>query len=228
MTGLVAAQAKSVAIPDISKNERFLDKTRTRRYTQDKIAFVCVPIIYMEQVIGTLSIDRISDTAVDLNRDLVLLETISNILADALAMIYLRREERNRLLDENRRLKLELSTELMRPKNILGNSGAMQKFYRELAKAAPLSTPIFLRGATGTGKELAARAVFESNDAFSERFNVVNCAALPDYSLVGEIFGYEKDSPSLGFPQKKGFSKNIRTRHFSSTKCQKYPFLHKR
>lgn len=44
----------------------------------------------MEQVIGTLSIDRISDTAVDLNRDLVLLETISNILADALAMIYLR------------------------------------------------------------------------------------------------------------------------------------------
>ena len=99
VTGLVAAQAKSVAIPDISKNERFLDKTRTRRYTQDKIAFVCVPIIYMEQVIGTLSIDRISDTAVDLNRDLVLLETISKILADALAMIYLRREERNRLLD---------------------------------------------------------------------------------------------------------------------------------
>lgn len=204
VTGLVAAQAKSVAIPDISKNERFLDKTRTRRYTQDKIAFVCVPIIYMEQVIGTLSIDRISDTVVDLNRDLVLLETISNILADALAMIYLRREERNRLLDENRRLKLELSTELMRPKNILGNSGAMQKFYRELAKAAPLSTPIFLRGATGTGKELAARAVFESNEAFSERFNVVNCAALPDYSLVGEIFGYEKDSPELGLSAKEG------------------------
>ena len=94
--------------------------------------------------------------------------------------------------------------ELMRPKNILGNSGAMQKFYRELAKAAPLSAPIFLRGATGTGKELAARAVFESNEAFSERFNVVNCAALPDYSLVGEIFGYEKDSPELGLSAKEG------------------------
>lgn len=201
VTGLVAADAKSVIIPDIAKSERFLDRTRTRVGSLDKIAFVCVPIIYIEQVIGTLSIDRIVDEQIDLNRDLVLLETIANILADALAMIYLRREERNRLLDENRRLKLELSTELMRPKNILGNSGAMQKFYRELAKATAATTPVFLRGDSGTGKELAARAVADSANS---QFYVVNCAALPDYALIGEIFGYEKDSLVLGISAKEG------------------------
>ena len=157
VTGLVAAEAKSIVIPDISKSDRFLDRTRTRAGNPEKIAFVCSPITYMEQVIGTLSIDRIVGPDTDLERDLVLLETVSNILADALAMIYLRREERNRLLDENRRLKLELSTELMRPRGILGNSGAMQKFYRELAKASASSAPVFFRGASGTGKELAAR-----------------------------------------------------------------------
>ncbi len=185
VTGLVAAEAKSIVIPDISKSDRFLDRTRTRAGNPEKIAFVCSPITYMEQVIGTLSIDRIVGPDTDLERDLVLLETVSNILADALAMIYLRREERNRLLDENRRLKLELSTELMRPRGILGNSGAMQKFYRELAKASASSAPVFFRGASG-------------------KFNVINCAALPDYSLAGEIFGYEKDSLSLGVSAKEG------------------------
>ena len=204
VTGLVAAEAKSIVIPDISKSDRFLDRTRTRAGNPEKTAFVCSPITYMEQVIGTLSIDRIVGPDTDLERDLVLLETVSNILADALAMIYLRREERNRLLDENRRLKLELSTELMRPRGILGNSGAMQKFYRELAKASASSAPVFFRGASGTGKELAARALCESADSPAGKFNVINCAALPDYSLAGEIFGYEKDSLSLGVSAKEG------------------------
>lgn len=128
VTGLVAAEAKSIVIPDISKSDRFLDRTRTRAGNPEKTAFVCSPITYMEQVIGTLSIDRIVGPDTDLERDLVLLETVSNILADALAMIYLRREERNRLLDENRRLKLELSTELMRPGEFWAIRGRCRNF----------------------------------------------------------------------------------------------------
>lgn len=84
VTGLVAAEGKSLVVEDISKSPLFLNRTQTRVETLDKIAFVCAPIIYMEQVIGTLSIDRIVDADTDLSRDLVLLETISNILADAL------------------------------------------------------------------------------------------------------------------------------------------------
>lgn len=188
VTGRVAAEGKSVVIRDISKSPEFLDRTKTRGESLEGIAFVCVPIIYIEQVIGTLSIDRKLPKKADLDRDLELLETVANILADAVALIYLKHEERNKLLDENRRLKLELSTTLMRPPNILGNCGAMQIVYEAIARFSRQHKPVLIRGKSGTGKELVARAIG------GEPFSVVNCAALPDYALVGEIFGFEKDA----------------------------------
>lgn len=192
VTGKVAASARSIIIEDISKDADFLNRTKARGEILKNSAFVCVPIVYIEQVIGTLSIDRPHSDAVNLTRDCELLETVANILADALARIYFRHEERNRLLDENRRLKLELSAGLMRPKNIVGNCGAMQKVYNCIAKYSSNQNPIFIRGEAGTGKELAARACADPAGIF----RVVNCAALPDYALISEIFGYEKQSPT--------------------------------
>ena len=192
VTGKVAASARSIIIEDISKDADFLNRTKARGEILKNSAFVCVPIVYIEQVIGTLSIDRPHSDAVNLTRDCELLETVANILADALARIYFRHEERNRLLDENRRLKLELSAGLMRPKNIVGNCGAMQKVYSCIAKYSSNQNPIFIRGEAGTGKELAARACADPAGIF----RVVNCAALPDYALISEIFGYEKQSPT--------------------------------
>lgn len=191
VTGRVAAEGKSVVIEDISKSSEFLDRTKTRGPLKNT-AFICVPIIYMEQVIGTLSIDRKVSANTDLSRDLALLETVANLLADALALIYLHHEERNRLLDENRRLKLELSTGLVRPANMYGNCGAMQNVYRAIADLSRKNAHVFIRGKSGTGKELAARSICEASKHNSHGFHVVNCAALPDYALVGEIFGFEK------------------------------------
>ncbi|MBQ6535096.1 MAG: sigma 54-interacting transcriptional regulator [Opitutales bacterium] len=194
VTGRVAAEGKSVAISDISKSSEFLDRTKTRGESLKGIAFVCVPIVYMEQTIGTLSIDRRLPKKADLERDLVLLETVANILADAVALIYLRHEERNKLLDENRRLKLELSSTLMRPPDILGNCGAMQNVYESIARFSRHAEPVLIRGKSGTGKELVARAIARATRGYDGSFKTVNCAALPDYALIGEIFGFEKDS----------------------------------
>ncbi|MBP3358382.1 MAG: sigma 54-interacting transcriptional regulator, partial [Opitutales bacterium] len=194
VTGRVASEGKSIVIKDISKSKEFLDRTKTRGESLKGIAFVCVPIIYMEQVIGTLSIDRRLPQKADLERDVILLETVANILADAVALVYLRHEERNKLLDENRRLKLELSSTLMRPADILGNCGAMQIVYESIARYSRHSAPVLIRGKSGTGKELVARAIGRSTVGFDKTFRTINCAALPDYALVGEIFGFEKDS----------------------------------
>ena len=204
VTGRVAAEGRSVVIRDVSKSPEFLDRTKTRGQSLKGIAFVCVPIVYMEQVIGTLSIDRKLPKKADLDRDLVLLETVANILADAVALIYLRHEERNKLLDENRRLKLELSTTLMRPPNILGNCGAMQNVYECIARYSRHTEPVFIRGKSGTGKELVARAIADSTAGLDGNFKIVNCAALPGYALVGEIFGFEKNSFARAHFAKKG------------------------
>ncbi len=194
VTGRVAAEGKSVVVEDISQSSEFLDRTKSRGKTLKGIAFVCVPIMYMEQAIGTLSIDRKLPKLADLRRDLELLETIANIISDSLATVYLRHEERNRLVDENRRLKIEIASASPRPKNMIGNCGAMQKIYGQIACYSATSSPVFIRGKSGCGKELCARSIFEKSQSHGASFKVVNCAAYPDTALLGEIFGYEKDS----------------------------------
>jgi len=73
VTGTVAQTAKSEVVPDISKDPRFLNRTRAR--TGQNNAFICVPIIHHGQVIGTMSIDRPScdDLALAADRDFLLL-----------------------------------------------------------------------------------------------------------------------------------------------------------
>ena len=58
VTGRVAAEGKSVVIRDISKSPEFLDRTKTRGESLEGIAFVCVPIIYIEQVLAQPSCAR--------------------------------------------------------------------------------------------------------------------------------------------------------------------------
>lgn len=56
ITGHVAETGRPHVIEDISRDRRFLNRTRTRK-SGEKVAFICVPIIHLQQVIGTLSID---------------------------------------------------------------------------------------------------------------------------------------------------------------------------
>ena len=56
ITGHVAETGRPHLIPDIRRDHRFLNRTKSRDY-KDPVAFICVPIIHLEQVIGTLSID---------------------------------------------------------------------------------------------------------------------------------------------------------------------------
>ena len=84
ITGKVAATGKPIIIPEIVEEPGFLDRTGTRA-RQHGVAFICVPILYKEKVVGTMSIDRIKSDSTDLEHDQSLLETVANILADGSA-----------------------------------------------------------------------------------------------------------------------------------------------
>lgn len=99
-----------------------------------KTAFLCVPIVCRNSVIGTLSIDRENPTRYELKRDLKLLETIANIIAYAVSVLFLDMEENEKLNAENRDLRERIDQEL-RPENAIGSSPAMLKAY-ELISAA--------------------------------------------------------------------------------------------
>lgn len=68
----------------------------------------------------------------------------------------------------------------------------MEDVCRQLADVAPYDLPVLLFGASGTGKELAARALHYGSHRWDKPFVVENCGALPDELLESELFGHRK------------------------------------
>ena len=157
------------------------------------MAFICVPIVYKDDVIGTLSIDRKVEKNTDLKADYHLLETIANITADAIFAAYSAHEEKEKLLSESLALKLELENKL-RPTEIIGNCSNMKKVYSMISKVAASNATVLIRGESGTGKELVAKAIQRNSLRRENPFVVVNCAALPEGLIESELFGHEKGS----------------------------------
>lgn len=75
---------------------------------------------------------------------------------------------------------------------LVGTSRAMGKLYRDIAKLAATPVTVLIRGETGTGKELVARALWRHGHRAHHSLVVVNCAAIPENLLESELFGYEK------------------------------------
>jgi DNA-binding NtrC family response regulator len=75
---------------------------------------------------------------------------------------------------------------------MIGRSAAMQRMYRLAQLVAPRSTTVLVMGATGSGKELVARALHELSPRASRAFVAVNCAAIPEALLESELFGHAR------------------------------------
>jgi len=75
---------------------------------------------------------------------------------------------------------------------IIGQSPAMQAIYKEIGRVATKPVNILIRGETGTGKELIARAIYQHGDRATAPFVAINCAAIPETLLESELFGHER------------------------------------
>jgi DNA-binding NtrC family response regulator len=75
---------------------------------------------------------------------------------------------------------------------MIGRSEAMQRVYRLARLVAPRSTTVLVAGATGSGKELVARALHRLSPRAGKAFVAVNCAAIPEALLESELFGHAR------------------------------------
>jgi DNA-binding NtrC family response regulator len=122
---------------------------------------------------------------------------------EELELVVERAFERRQLLQENINLKKEVSARYSF-ENIIGTSPPMQNVYRLIARCAPTNSTVMLRGDSGTGKELIARAIHFNSLRKDKPFVTVDCASLSENLLESELFGHVKGSFTGAVANKKG------------------------
>jgi transcriptional regulator with GAF, ATPase, and Fis domain len=88
--------------------------------------------------------------------------------------------------------------------DMVGESAPMRAVYECIQKVAPRDSTVLVTGETGTGKELAARAIHQNSPRAARPFVAVNCAALTESLLESELFGHEKGAFTGAVALKKG------------------------
>jgi len=122
---------------------------------------------------------------------------------DAAVLTVTRALERKRLKEQATNLRKELQS-LHSFHNIVGKSRAMQDVYRLLEQAAGLDITVLITGETGTGKELAARAIHYQSARRDRRFVPINCGALPAELVESELFGHARGAFTGAVGAKQG------------------------
>lgn len=87
---------------------------------------------------------------------------------------------------------------------IVGQSKEMRRIAQMVAKVAQGNATVLLQGASGTGKEIVAKAIQQQSPRADKPFVVINCAAIPDALLESELFGFEAGAFTGARRRKKG------------------------
>ena len=88
--------------------------------------------------------------------------------------------------------------------NMVGNSASMQRVYELMEKVARTDSTVLILGASGTGKELVAKALHFNSRRREGPFVAINCGALPESLLESELFGHVKGAFTGAAIDKKG------------------------
>jgi two-component system, NtrC family, response regulator AtoC len=122
---------------------------------------------------------------------------------DALVLAVHRAMERQTLLEEVRNLRAALD-EKYGFENIVGRSKPLLRVLELASRVAQRDSTVLIRGETGTGKELLARAIHHNSRRRSQPFVTINCGAIPGELLEAELFGYTRGAFSGAYNAKPG------------------------
>lgn len=177
----------------------------------EPFSLVGVPIKEGDNVVGTLTIDRVftDRSSVRFDHDVRFLTMIANLVGQTLRLHKLIARDRERLMQENARLGKIERPAISEPrfdgiKGIVGSSPAVRAVVDKIRIVAKSRSTVLLRGESGTGKELFAAAIHNLSPRHAKPFVKLNCAALPESVLESELFGHERGAFTGAANMRKG------------------------
>ena len=189
VSGVVLETRVAVVAQDVNASDRFQNSDSLKAMRAESI--ICAPIRVGNTLFGVIQLFSTNpDNRLD-SED----SEFALAVADQMALALERILERNRLAaglarveTENQTLrdKLQIETEL------IGESDAIHRLREKILRVAPTGATVLIRGESGVGKELVARAIHENSERKSGPFVTMNCAALSESLLESELFGHEK------------------------------------
>jgi Nif-specific regulatory protein len=206
ITGKVVVTGEPILVPQIGEEPMFLNRTRTRGdEKKKKNSFLCVPIKAENHCIGALSIDREykENFGIESENDLRFLTVVSSLVAQSVQRIRIVNEEQEILRQENSQLRRELASK-NRIEDSVGNSSRMAEVFDMVHRVADSNATVLLRGESGTGKTMVAKALHANSRRKKGPFIVINCAAIPESLMESELFGHEKGAFTGAISRKKG------------------------
>ena len=207
ITGKVWKHGVPIVVPDISQEPEFLNKLWKRKNIKNKkIAFIAVPIKAGGKVVGVLSADKELSKRDSLDDYTRFLNMIATLIANNFSLEKKVKEEKSTLEEEKKALETELKRvyEKLHVKGIVGRSKEILSVLDIVHRVAGTDATVLLRGESGVGKEVFARAIHFLSKRANKPFIAINCGAIPENLLEAELFGYEKGAFTGAYSSKKG------------------------
>ena len=169
----------------------------------DSASAISAPVRVGGRPVGVLHVELASGGRQATPDDLEFVMAVCDALGIAVENLSTRERLSVRLAstsDENERLRQRLREE----SRMVGGSPALSVIVSQIARVASTKATVLVRGESGSGKELVARAIHDASDRRSAAFVCLNCAALTETLLESELFGHEKGAFTGATERKAG------------------------